>query len=159
ASPPNAAWSPFDEGLPDGMNATDIYVGRNNGLLSLSSMGHGSFQRDIRTDVVCAGRMLVVRDNIYDRGIGAAPSGMPDPEHPIPDPTRSGFFKPDDTDAGKVYWWSSPDIRIDVPSLDPSGNTIATADHVEAETCPIELTSCPTGTVWDNNPVRGRAAN
>ncbi len=157
-SPANAAWSPMDEGLPDGLNVTDIWVGRASGLLTISSMGHGAFQRDIRPDVACRTQMLLVRDNVYDRGIGVSPSGMPDPEHPIPDPARPGFLKPDDSDAGKVYWWSATDIRIDVPSLDPAGNAIASADHVEVETCPIEMSSCPAGTVWDNHPVRARPA-
>jgi len=157
-SPANAAWTPMDEGLPDGMNVTDVWVGRASGLLSISSMGHGAFQRDIRPDVACRTQMLLVRDNVYDRGIGPSPSGVPDPEHPIPDPARPSFFKPDDTDAGKVYWWSSTDIRIDVPSLDTVANTITSADHVEVETCPIEMPACPSGTVWDNSPVRSRPA-
>jgi hypothetical protein len=157
-SPTDGAWTPMDEGMPDGINVTDIWAGRNSGLLSISTMGHGAFQRDIRPDVACRTQMLLVRDNVYDRGIGPSPSGMPDPEHPIPDPARPGFFKPDDTDAGKVYWWNSADIRIDVPSLDSASNTIPNADNVEFETCPIEMASCPSGLLWDNHPVRSRPA-
>jgi hypothetical protein len=158
-SPTTAAWTPYDEGLPDGLNVTDIAVGRESGLLSISTMGHGAFQRDIRPDVACRAKTLLVRDNVYDRGVGPSPSGVADPEHPVPDPAHPGFWKPDDSDAGKVYWWSSTDIRIDVPSVDPPANTISGADHVEAETCPIEMASCPSGTIWDNHPVRGQAAN
>lgn len=157
-SPANAAWTPLDEGLPDGLNVTDIWVGRGSGLLSISTLGHGAFQRDIRPDIACRPAMLLVRDNVYDRGLGPSPSGQPDPEHPILNPAQPGFYKPDDTDAGKVYWWSSTDVRVDVPSLDPPANTIANADHVEVDTCPIEMTACPAGTVWDNSPVRGQAA-
>lgn len=157
-SPANGAWTPMDEGLPDGLNVSDIWAGRDSGLLSITSLGHGAFQRDIRPDVACRTQMLLVRDNVYDRGIGASPSGMPDPEHPVSDPARTGFFKPDDSDAGQVYWWSSTDIRIDVPSMDPPSNTIANADHVEMETCPIEMAGCPSGTLWDNHPVRSQPA-
>lgn len=158
-TPQDASWSPMDEGLPDGLNVNGIWADKDSGLLSIATVGHGVFQRDIRSTAVCTSHMLLVRDNVYDRGTGPSPSGMADPEHPIPDPARAGFFKPDDSDAGKVYWWSSTDIRVDVPSLDPAANTLADADHVEAESCPIEMTSCPAETIWDNHPLRGQAAN
>jgi len=156
--PPTCAWSPFDEGLPDGIDANGIWVNRTTGILSIGTMGHGAFQRDINPGVTCQPAVLVVRDNVYDRGVTPTPSGIPDAEHPIPDPARPGFYKPDDTNAGRVYWWSSPDIRIDVPSVDPPANTIASADHVEFESCPIEIASCPAGLMKDSEPIRGRAA-
>jgi hypothetical protein len=157
-SPADAAWTTMDDGLPDGLNVTDIWVGRSSGLLTISSFGYGAYQLDIRPDITCPTQILLVRDNVYDRGDNASPSGLPDPEHPIPDPSRPGFFMPDNTDAGKVYWWSSPDIRVDVPSLDPPANTIANADNVEMQTCPIEMSACPPGTIWDNHPVRNQLA-
>jgi hypothetical protein len=157
-SPADAAWTTMDDGLPDGLNVTDIWAGRSSGLLTISSFGHGAYQLDIRPDITCPTQFLLVRDNVYDRGVDASPSGLPDPEHPIPDSAHPGFFTPDDTDAGQVYWWSSPDIRVDVPSLDPPANTMADADNVEMQTCPIEMSACPPDTIWDNNPVRSKLA-
>jgi hypothetical protein len=157
-SPPTAFWSPFDEGLPDGLDLNGIWVNRSTGFLIIGSMGHGTFQRNINQGTTCPAALLVVRDTVFDRGVTPSASGLPDAEHPIPDPARPGFFKPNDTAAGRLYWWNSPDIRIDVPSLDPPANQIASADHVEFETCPIEIASCPPGVMKDSNPVKGRAA-
>lgn len=153
------AWSPYDDGLPDGVTATDLWINPATGVLTMGTMGYGSWLRATAEGAACPARMLLVRDNVYDLGFGPAPDGAPDPEHPIPDPARSGFFKPDDTAAGRLYWWMSTDVRIDVPSAAAVANTIANADHVEAETCPIEMTSCPAGTIHDTNPVRGALAN
>jgi photosystem II stability/assembly factor-like uncharacterized protein len=156
--PPTGSWAPFDEGLPDGLNVTGIWVNKVNGILTISSYGHGAFQRDIRPGVTCPGAFLLARDNIFDRGVTPSPSNLPDPEHPIPDPARPNFFKPDDTPAGWVFWWTSDDIRVDVPVNDLPKNTIASADHVEVESCPVEINSCPAGTVMDSNPKRGQQA-
>jgi hypothetical protein len=156
--PPTASWTPFDEGLPDGLDVNAIFVNRTTGLLTIGSMGHGAFQRDINPGVTCPAAMLVVRDNVFDRGIMPSASGLPDAEHPIPDPARPGFYKPNDTTAGRVYWWSSTDIRIDVPSLDPPANQFTTVDHVEFETCPVEIAPPPPGALMDSNPIQGRAA-
>jgi len=158
ATPPSAAWIPFDEGLPDGLDINDIWVNRATGTLQIGSMGHGAFQRDIRPGITCSSAQLVVRDNVVDRGVTPSPSGVPDPEHPIPDPARPGFYKPDDTTAGRLYWWNSADVRIDVPSAAPVKNQIVSADHVEAESCPIQLSDCPAGTIRDADPQRGQAA-
>jgi hypothetical protein len=158
ASPPSGAWTPFDEGLPDGMDINDIWVNRTTGMLKIGTMGHGAYQRDIRSGIACPSTELVVRDNVNDRGVTPSPSGVPDPEHPIPDAAHPGFYKPDDTAAGRVYWWSSTDIRIDVPATAPVKNQITSADHVEMQTCPINLADCPAGTLRDANPRRGQAA-
>ncbi|HEY7059702.1 MAG TPA: hypothetical protein VH458_24370, partial [Vicinamibacterales bacterium] len=120
--------------------------------------GYGTFERDIRPGITCPSTRLVVRDNVIDRGETPSPSGVPDPEHPIPNPARLGFFKPDDTVAGSLYWWNSTDVRIDVPSTAPPKNQIASADHVEVETCPIHVADCPAGTIRDADPQRGQAA-
>src|SRR5262249_4973045 len=154
--PPTAVWSPFDEGLPDAVDTNGIWVNRTTGILTIGTMGHGTFQRNINPGVTCPAAQLVVRDNVFDRGVTPSASGIPDAEHPIADPARPGFFKPNDTAAGKLYWWHSPDIRIDVPSQDPPANQIANADHVEFETCPIEITNCPPGVMKDSHPVRGQ---
>jgi hypothetical protein len=155
---PSASWTPFDEGLPDGLDISDIWVNRSTAILKIASMGHGAFQRDIRPGLTCPSAQLVVRDNVVDRGGTPSPSGVPDPEHPIPDPARPGFYKPDDTVAGRLNWWSSTDVRIDVPSAAPVKNQIASADHVEFESCPIHLSDCPAGTIRDADPQRGQVA-
>jgi hypothetical protein len=156
--PPTATWTPFDEGLPDGVDVNGIWVNRSTGILSIGTMGHGAYQRDITPGITCPGVMLVVRDNVFDRAVAPSPSGVPDAEHPIPDPARPGFYKPNDTPAGEVYWWSSTDIRIDVPSQDLPQNVIANADHVEFETAPIEISTPPPGVMKDSNPIKGQAA-
>ncbi|MGH9968306.1 MAG: WD40/YVTN/BNR-like repeat-containing protein [Pyrinomonadaceae bacterium] len=154
---PTAAWSPFDEGLPDGLDVNSILVNRSAGLISIGSMGHGVFQRDIRPDAKCSGAMLLVRDNVFDNGRTPSPQNIPDPEHPIIDPARPIFYRPNDTAGGQVFWWTSPDIRFTVPST-PTANRIAKPDHVEFESCPIETSSCPAGTIVDSPPIPGQPA-
>jgi len=156
---PSASWLPFDDGLTDGIDVNSIWVNRTSHNLMIGTWGHGTYERDISHDAACRSTMLVVRDNVYDRGRTPSPKGVADAEHPIPDVPHPGFYKPDDTPGGRVYWWDSPDIRIDVPSLDPPGNIIANADNVEVESCPIEVSPCPPGTVIDSNPDVGQPAN
>lgn len=154
------AFAPFDEGLPNGLDVNRIWIDKASSLMTIGSMGHGSFQRDITPGVTCPGAFLVARDNVYDRGTTPSLSGAPDPEHPIPDPTRPNFFMPNNTPGGSVYWWDSTDVRIDVPSIDDPAHVIASADNFEFESCPIEVsTGCPAGTMMDSNPVRGKLAN
>jgi len=157
-SPPSGSWVPFDEGLPDGVTSYGIWVNPTTKVLTIATMGHGSFQRDIRPGFTCPARMLVVRDNVYDRGITPSPSSVADAEHPIPDAARPGFYKPDDTPGGQVYWWTSSDIRIDVPSIDLPRNTFSTVDNVELESCPTLIGNCPAGTMVDSEARRGRPA-
>jgi photosystem II stability/assembly factor-like uncharacterized protein len=157
-APPTAAWAPFDEGLPDGLDVNDIVVNRATGLLTIGTMGHGAYQRDIRPGVMCPPVMLLVRDNVFDRGTIPSPDSLADPEHPITDPTHAGFYKPDDTPGGLLHWWNSTDIRIDVPSVDPPANQIPNADSVEMESCPIRISDCPPGTLMDSEPVPGKPA-
>jgi len=152
-------WVPFDEGIPDGLDVNEISVNRANFTLSIASFGHGTYQRDINPAHSGGGAIAVVRDVVSDTGIGPSDSsGVPDPEHPIPDPARANFYVPNNSPGGLLYWWDSPDIRIDVPSADPTANAIANADSVEMETCPIEITDCPPGTMMDSNPVAGKPA-
>lgn len=157
-TPPTASWVPFDEGLPDGLNVTGVWVNRSNGILTIGSMGHGAFQRDVRPGAACTPRMLLVRDNVFDRAVEPSPYGVPDAEHPIPDPARPGFYKPDDSPGGLAYWWTSGDLRIDVPVVDPAKNLLSTVDHVEFETCPSLIADCPAGTMVDSYARRGHPA-
>ena len=107
---------------------TDIWVNRATGILSIGTMGHGVFQRDIRPGASCSSRILLVRDNVYDRAVEPSPFDLPDAEHPIVDAARPNFYKPDDTPGGRVYWWTSNDIRIAVPrGLEP--RTCATSQR------------------------------
>jgi len=158
ATPATAAWTPFDEGLPDGLDVNDIWINRTTNVLKIGTMGHGAYQREVTPGLTCAAAQLLVRDNVNDRGLTPSPSGVPDPEHPIPDPARPGFYMPDNTSGGLIYWWKSTDVRIDVPATAPPKNQIAAADHVEMESCPILLSSCPAGTILDQYPQRGRTA-
>jgi photosystem II stability/assembly factor-like uncharacterized protein len=156
---PTASWLPFDEGLADGIDVNSIWVNRATHELMIGTMGHGAYERDAEQSAACPATMLVVRDNVYDRGNTPSPYRVADAEHPIPDIPHPGFYRPDDTPAGRVHWWNSPDIRIDVPSLDPPGNMIKNPDHVEVESCPIEVSPCPPGTVLDSSPTVGQPAN
>jgi hypothetical protein len=159
-SPPTVAWAPFDEGIPDGLDVNDIGVNRATMTLSIASFGHGSYERDINPADSGGQAITVVRDVVSDTGIGASSSsGLPDPEHPISDPARPGFYIPNNSPGGLLYWWMSPDIRVDVPALDYVANQIPFADSVEMETCPTEITDCPPGTMIDSNPEPGQLAN
>ena len=157
-TPASGAWTAFDEGLPDGLGISDMWVNPITKRLKIASMGYGAFERDIRPGITCPSTRLLIRDNVIDRGDTPSPSGVPDPEHPIPDLARPPFFKPDDTAAGRLYWWNSTDVRIDVPSTAPAKNQVASADHVEFESCPIHVSDCPPGTIRDADPQRGRSA-
>jgi hypothetical protein len=134
-------------------------VNRATMTLSIASFGHGSYERDINPADSGGQAITVVRDVVSDTGIGASVSGIPDPEHPIPDPSRSGFYMPNNSPGGSLYWWLSPDIRIDVPALDPVANQIASADSVEMESCPTDISDCPPGTMIDSNPEQAQLAN
>ncbi|HEY6212317.1 MAG TPA: hypothetical protein VIW45_08530 [Vicinamibacterales bacterium] len=158
-SPLSAVWTPFDEGLPDGLDINDLWMDPSSGMLTIGTFGHGAYRRDVSPSASCKAQMLVVRDNVYDDGREPdATAGAPDAEHPIPDPAKSGFYKPDDTLGGRVWWWTSHDIRIDVPSVDPHANQIEDADHVEFELCPITASPCEAGGMLDSSPKAGKTA-
>lgn len=151
---PTAQWEAFNEGLPDGMEINDLWVDPQTGILSMGSFGFGAFRRDIRKEAKCAARMLVVRDCVNDDGREHSPCGGADPEHPIVDVVLPAgtFYKPDDTLPGKAWWWTSRDIRIDVPSNAPYKNQVADADSVELELCPTAVWNCPAGSIIDSPP-------
>lgn len=158
-APPSAVWTPFDQGMPDGTWISDVWSDPKSGVLYASTFGHGMFRRDIRANVKCSARMLLVRDNVYDDGTEPSPYGIPDAEHPILDPVRPQFYKPDDSWAGRTYWWTSDDIRIYVPSEALPKNAFGTVDHVEFEACPTALADCPAGTMVDSPPESGKKAS
>jgi photosystem II stability/assembly factor-like uncharacterized protein len=155
--PPTASWVPFDDGLPAGVDVTDIFVNKASGILHVSTSGYGTFRCDVTPAVKTPQVMLVVRDNVFDQGnIPSTPAaGYPNPEDPVEDPSSGpGFYKPGDP----VYWWSSPDIRIDVPSKDPVANQFASVDHVEFESTPLHCAPALPGTMLDSTPVPGQPA-
>jgi hypothetical protein len=158
-NPPTAEWTPFDEGLPDALDVNDLWVDPASGILTIGTFGHGAYRRDITPGASCKPQMLVVRDNVYDDGREPdATTGWPDAEHPIPDSSKPGFYKPDDTIGGKVWWYTSRDIRIDVPWAAPHQNQIENADHVEFEICPITASPCEPGGMIDAPPKAGKPA-
>jgi hypothetical protein len=134
-APPTATWSPFDEGLPDGMDVNAIFVNRAAGLLSIGSMAM-EYSREIFVpprnvrEQCCSSEIMFLT-----QAQTPSPQNIPDPEHPIQDPVRPVFYRPNDTAGGQVFWWTSPDIRFSVMSA-PPGNRIPSPDHVEFESCP-----------------------
>jgi len=168
-TPPEVHWFPFDDGMPDAVDVTGLWANRVAGTLTASTMGYGAFERPIGPEAApCFETMLVVRDNVFDRGGDPSPSGLPDPEHPV-ETGVNGFWA---ADAGSpVYWWSSTDIRLENPGLPPAlaGNRVPPpgvaamlapvpieADAVEVETCPIQHADCPAGSMIDSPPMPGR---
>lgn len=160
SSPPSATWTPFDEGLPDGLDVNDLWVDPKSGILTIGTFGHGAYRRNITPGAKCTPKMLVVRDNVYDDGREPdATVSWPDAEHPIKDVSKpGGFYKPDNTIGGRVWWYKSHDIRVDVPSMAPPQNQIPDADSVEFELCPITAWPCEPGGMLDLPPVASEKA-
>lgn len=154
----SVSWEPYDDGLPDGIDVNDIFLNPQTSTLFVGTWGLGAYTRDI-TGSDCSSVQLLVRDSVFDQGQTPTPSGMPDPEHPIEDPARPPFYKPDDTDGGRVYFWESTDIRVDVPSLYNASYQFSSVDHVEFESCPASIASCPPWVLTNVDPRRGQLAN
>ena len=100
ASPPTATWEPFDEGLPDGVDVSDICVNRATGILTIGTRGFGAFQRDINYNAFAPPAMLTVRDSVFDRGLAPSLDDLPDPEHPVPDPDPAQRLLPPERGVG-----------------------------------------------------------
>jgi hypothetical protein len=155
-------WKPLDFGLPNGVDVQDLWLNTSNRNLMVATYGYGAYLYDLENSAQCAQSKLLIRDNVFDTGTTPSPFDLPDPEHPTTD-KRVGdlqFYKPNDTEGNKVYWWDSSDIRVDIPSLKPVANQLsATVDNFEFEGCPVEASSCNPGTMIDSDPVRGTDAN
>ncbi len=154
----SVSWEPFDDGLPDGVDVNDIYLNPQTSTLFIGTWGLGGYHRSIAAGT-CPSVELMVRDSVFDEGQAPTPSGLPDPEHPIADAARPPFYKPDDTTGGRVYFWESTDIRVDVPSLYNAAYQFSTVDHVEFESCPSSIASCPPWLLTHVDPRRGQLAN
>src|SRR6185295_1592025 len=148
----------------------------------IGTWGHGSFRYsfpDIGAEGACPGVNLLVRDNVFDRGQSPSPNGVPDPEwpilvkkdpaHPNDFPNRASdpsiFFKTNDTPDGKLYFWESTDIRVEVPfgpqshdatltncPGDPAGS--CPIDSVEFDSCPTQVGCCPDWMLHNMDPRR-----
>jgi hypothetical protein len=94
-----ATWQAFDNGIPN-VPVTDLHVDRPASLLIAATFGRGMYKVSISGASEPAVD-LYLRDSLLDTGERfPSPSGQPNPN---------------DT-ADEVYWWESPDIKVDVPS-------------------------------------------
>jgi len=152
------SWTPYDDGLPSNTDVNDMFFNPQTSTLTIGTWGLGSFKRNINK-TTCPSVELLVRDTVFDQGTAPTPSGLPDPEHPIQDTARPPFYKPDDTDGGRVYFWESTDIRVDVPSLYSGAYQFTSVDSVEFDSCPASITSCPPWVLTNVDPRRGQTAN
>jgi hypothetical protein len=162
-SAPSVRWETFDAGLPNGVDVSSIeLIATSTGRkLVIGTMGYGAFERKL--DTTCSTVELLVRDNVFDDGDGASPYDVPNPEDPIVDSSRpvtlnGPFYKHNDTPGGKLYWWTSPDIRLNVPDTG-TDYVPDLIDHVSVESCPITASFCPPGTLTDEKPERGHQVN
>lgn len=88
-------WSPFSNGLPS-VIVSDLALDDSGNLLRASTYGRGMWQ--IRLTPLCLDQDVYIRDSKLDTG-----ESIPSPSG-VADPTVVG---------GTVYWWQSPDIKID----------------------------------------------
>lgn len=167
-TPPVITWVSYDQGMPADVDVTGLSVNGKLGTIVAATMGFGAFERPL-SDALCADPMLIVRDNVFDRGTDPSPTDLADPEHPIETPPGSHQFVAASDKADRVYWCSSTDIRIDDPTdgAVPPGNVVpppgvaavASAplapDHVEIETCAVDHGECPPGSMVDVSPFPG----
>jgi hypothetical protein len=162
-------WTPFDAGMPSGAEVTRLTVIDDSRFLIAATKGYGAFEIDLDPAHMCPQVLLSIRDNVFDRGTGPAPFDVSDPEHPVQDPSRPEFYRRNPDAVGRLYWWTSADIRVTVPTRTPIRNKVAIVDPVAMETCPVEagkcpavLTTpcpdCPSGAILDQDPHAGEDA-
>jgi photosystem II stability/assembly factor-like uncharacterized protein len=155
---PTAVWDPFDDGLPEGVDVSDICVNRATGVLTIGTRGCGAYQRDINFGALVPPVMLTVRDSVYDRALAPSQDDMPDPEHPVRDAARPDFFRPNDGADYSITWFRSPDIRVQVPGASRLADRITSADQVEMMSCPLDVADPPGGMLVDSSPRPGKPA-
>lgn len=91
-----ANWQAFDNGMPN-VPTTDLHVDRPANLLIASTFGRGMYKVSI-SGVSEPAVDLYLRDSLLDTG------------ERFPSPSN----KPNPNDlADQVYWWESPDIKVD----------------------------------------------
>jgi hypothetical protein len=91
-----ATWQAFDNGIPN-VPITDLHVDRPASLLIAATFGRGMYKVSISGATVPAVD-LYLRDSLLDTGERfPSPSNLPNPNDL----------------ADQVFWWESPDIKID----------------------------------------------
>ena len=110
-------WGPFSNGLPS-VIVSDLALDDSGTLLRAATYGRGMWQT--RVMMTCAEQDVYIRDSKLDTGEQfPSPSG-------VSDPTVVG---------GTVYWWQSPDIKVDAY---PYYAVDALFDGVEFDTATAE---------------------
>jgi hypothetical protein len=119
-------WGPFGNGLPS-VIVSDLALDDSGTLLRAATYGRGMWQTRLAS--TCAEQDVYIRDSKLDTSeLFPSPSG-------VSDPTVVG---------GTVYWWQSPDIKVDAY---PYVAVDALFDGVEFDTATAE------------DPVRNDAAH
>jgi photosystem II stability/assembly factor-like uncharacterized protein len=94
-------WKVFEQGLPH-VAVTDLALNQKYNILFAATHGRGMWE--IKTAKSCPKSDIYVRDNLLDTGQQfPSVSGIADPLSVV----RGGLL------GDKVYWWQSPDIKID----------------------------------------------
>lgn len=109
-----ANWTAWDQGLPN-VPVFDLALHHPRRLLRAATHGRSVWERPI--DVMsCPQVDLYVRDSVLDTG------------RVLPSPTGPHPFEP----ATTVWWWQSPDVKVDAP--EPTyQTTTAQPDYVTVE--------------------------
>jgi hypothetical protein len=91
------SWQAFDNGIPN-VPVTDLQVDRGASLLIAATFGRGMYKVSI-SGATEPQVDLYLRDSLLDTGERfPSPSDQPNPNDP----------------ADQVYWWESPDLKVDV---------------------------------------------
>jgi photosystem II stability/assembly factor-like uncharacterized protein len=91
-------WQAFDNGIPN-VIVSDLHVDRHDNLLYAVTFGRGMYKLNIAPASSEPAVDLYLRDSILDTGERfPSPSGQPNPNDV----------------SDQVYWWESPDIKVDV---------------------------------------------
>jgi hypothetical protein len=92
-------WQAFDNGIPN-VVSTDLVVDATTNMMYASTFGRGMYKINITSGLVKPEVDLYLRDDVLDTGERfPSPSNEPNPVDP----------------ADHVYWWESPDIKVDAP--------------------------------------------
>jgi hypothetical protein len=110
-------WGTFSDGLPS-VIVSDLAMDDSGTLLRAATYGRGMWQ--IRLTSSCLDQDVYIRDNKLDTG-----ESIPSPSG-VADPTIVG---------ATVYWWQSPDIKVDAYPYFPVD---ALFDGVEFDTATAE---------------------
>ncbi|MEW6736956.1 MAG: hypothetical protein AB1489_37050 [Acidobacteriota bacterium] len=91
-------WEAFDNGIPN-VIISDLHIDPEDNIIYAATFGRGMYKLSIAPAVVEPSVDLYLRDSILDTGERfPSPSNQPNPN-----------------DIGdQVYWWESPDIKVDV---------------------------------------------